>query len=59
MDINFFFAFRTNLTDAEWWQINEACDMAIALNNFKSKIFEYVESRMTFIAPNLSMIIGK
>lgn len=32
--------------------------MAIELNNFKSKIFEYVESRMTFIAPNLSMIIG-
>lgn len=32
--------------------------MAIALNNYKSKIFDYVESRMTFIAPNLSMIIG-
>lgn len=32
--------------------------MATNLNNFKSKIFEYVESRMTFIAPNLSMIIG-
>lgn len=33
--------------------------MAIDLNNFKLKIYEYVESRMTFIAPNLSMIIGK
>lgn len=33
--------------------------MAIELNNFKLKIYEYVESRMTFIAPNLSMIIGK
>lgn len=32
--------------------------MAIDLNNFKLKIYEYVESRMTFIAPNLSMIIG-
>lgn len=52
------FSFRTNLTDSEKRQINEACDMAINLNNFKSKIFEYVESRMTFIAPNLSMIIG-
>lgn len=33
--------------------------MAIDLNNFKLRIYEYVESRMTFIAPNLSMIIGK
>ena len=32
--------------------------MAIELNNFKLKIYEYVESRMTFIAPNLSMIVG-
>ncbi|KAG4068146.1 hypothetical protein HA402_001571 [Bradysia odoriphaga] len=48
----------TLLTDTEKAQINEACDMAIDLNNFKLKIYEYVESRMTFIAPNLSMIIG-
>lgn len=48
----------TYLSDIEKKQIDEACDMAIALNNYKSKIFEYVESRMTFIAPNLSMIIG-
>lgn len=33
--------------------------MAIELNNIKTKIYEYVESRMTFIAPNLSMIVGK
>lgn len=32
--------------------------MAIELSDFKTKIFEYVESRMTFIAPNLSMIVG-
>lgn len=46
------------MSEAEKAQINEACNMAIDLNNFKSKIFDYVESRMTFIAPNLSMIIG-
>lgn len=39
-------------------QIDEACDMAIDLNNYKATIFDYVESRMTFIAPNLSMIVG-
>lgn len=46
------------LTDFEKSQIDEACDMAIELNNFKLKIFEYVESRMAFIAPNLSLIVG-
>lgn len=46
------------LTSAEKAKIDEACEMAIELNNFKSKIYEYVESRMTFIAPNLSMIVG-
>lgn len=46
------------LTPAEKAKIDEACEMAIELNNFKSKIYEYVESRMTFIAPNLSMIVG-
>lgn len=32
--------------------------MAIELNDFKLKIYEYVESRMAFIAPNLSIILG-
>ena len=32
--------------------------MAIELAETKRKIFEYVESRMAFIAPNLSAIIG-
>lgn len=49
---------RTPLTDEEKRQIDEACDMAIDLYNYKTKLFEYVESRMTFIAPNLSMIVG-
>lgn len=32
--------------------------MALSLTESKKAIFEYVESRMTFIAPNLSAIIG-
>ena len=32
--------------------------MAMELAEIKRKIFEYVESRMAFIAPNLSAIIG-
>lgn len=41
------------LTEEEKEAICEACDMAVELNNCKSKIFEYVESRIAFIAPNL------
>ncbi|CAO1390893.1 unnamed protein product [Diamesa serratosioi] len=47
-----------HLTEKELNQITEACDMAIELNNFKIEIYDYVESRMTFIAPNLSAIVG-
>lgn len=46
------------LTEDELNEIYEACDMASELNNFKSKIYEYVESRMTFIAPNITAIVG-
>lgn len=38
--------------------INEACDMALDLDKYKLRIYEYVESRMSFIAPNLSIIVG-
>ncbi|CAG7726798.1 unnamed protein product, partial [Allacma fusca] len=46
------------LSEEELNLIYEACDMAMELNEFKFKIYEYVESRMTFIAPNLSAIVG-
>ena len=36
----------------------EACQMATDLTDAKIKIFQYVESRMSFIAPNLSVIVG-
>lgn len=53
------YCFRKVLTENELAEINEACDMAAEINNFKSKIYEYVESRMTFIAPNITAIVGK
>ena len=46
------------LSEADLATVMEGCDMAIELNKSKGKIFEYVESRMTFIAPNLSIIVG-
>ena len=32
--------------------------MVISINETKRRMFEYVESRMAFIAPNLSAIVG-
>lgn len=49
---------RQLLTEEELSEVKEACNMAIELNANKLKIYEFVESRMTFIAPNLSKIIG-
>ncbi|CAG2244187.1 PRPF31 [Mytilus edulis] len=46
------------LTDEELAVVMDACRMAVELSEFKLKIFEYVESRMSFIAPNLSIIVG-
>lgn len=48
----------TLLSQVELDVIEEACIMAQELNAFKMKIFEYVESRMSFIAPNLSAVVG-
>nr|KAG5707554.1 hypothetical protein BaRGS_001102 [Batillaria attramentaria] len=48
----------TDLSDEDLATVSEACDMAVDLNEQKKRIFEYVESRMTFIAPNLSVLVG-
>ena len=39
-------------------QVEEACDLALNLSDCKSRIFQYVESRMSYIAPNVSNIVG-
>mmetsp|Transcript_19087 Transcript_19087/g.32724 ORF Transcript_19087/g.32724 Transcript_19087/m.32724 type:complete len:498 (+) Transcript_19087:198-1691(+) len=36
----------------------EACDMAMRLDDDKCAILQFVESRMSSIAPNLSLIVG-
>uniref|UniRef100_A0A667XZX9 U4/U6 small nuclear ribonucleoprotein Prp31 n=1 Tax=Myripristis murdjan TaxID=586833 RepID=A0A667XZX9_9TELE len=46
------------LGEDELKRLEEACDMALELNQSKHRIYEYVESRMSFIAPNLSIIVG-
>ncbi|GAB2297346.1 U4/U6-U5 snRNP complex subunit prp31 [Dionaea muscipula] len=36
----------------------EACDRALILDSAKKKVLDFVESRMVYIAPNLSAIVG-
>ncbi|EGG17774.1 hypothetical protein DFA_08773 [Cavenderia fasciculata] len=47
-----------SLSDGELERINSACDMAIELDKTKKVILGYLESRMAFIAPNLSVLLG-
>merc|ERR1719312_387096 len=47
-----------NLTKEELDIVNSACEIAIDLAEKKARIFEYVESRMNFVAPNISAIVG-
>jgi len=47
-----------DITQNDLETVARACDMAFELNETKIEILNYVESRMTFIAPNLSGIIG-
>ena len=44
----------TMMSPEELSYIMDACDVAIQINQFKLKIYQFVESRMTFIAPNLT-----
>jgi len=47
-----------DISRTELSTVGKACDVAFELNEMKKEILTYVESRMTFIAPNLSAIIG-
>lgn len=38
--------------------IKEACEMGFDLIEAKQKILQFVESRMQYIAPNLSLMVG-
>jgi len=47
-----------NLEDDDLDTVTEAADIAVSLNKSKMEVLAYVESRMAFIAPNLSIIVG-
>lgn len=46
------------LAPSEWHAVQEALEMVFELESVRSRILAYVESRMSFVAPNLSAVIG-
>ncbi|KAL6052925.1 U4/U6 small nuclear ribonucleoprotein Prp31 [Balamuthia mandrillaris] len=48
----------TPLPESKMERIVEGCDEIIALDTARQRILGYVESRMSYIAPNLSIIVG-
>lgn len=46
------------LPEDEWQRVQEACDMVYELEANRRKILQYVESRMTLLAPNFSALVG-
>jgi U4/U6 small nuclear ribonucleoprotein PRP31 len=46
------------LPQAEWDAVIRACDLEERLDAARLKIFQYVQSRMSVLAPNVSAIVG-
>ena len=46
------------LSQGEWTAVEKACAMCLELDSARRRILEYVESRIRFLAPNLSAIVG-
>jgi U4/U6 small nuclear ribonucleoprotein PRP31 len=46
------------LSPLELKRVNDACDAALALDKARQKLLGYVETRMSFMAPNLTNILG-
>ncbi|XP_044714827.1 snoRNA binding domain, fibrillarin domain-containing protein [Hirsutella rhossiliensis] len=46
------------MSDDELQRVRQACDMVISLHRAKLILTEYVQSRMTVFAPNLTALIG-
>lgn len=46
------------LEEEELGRMEDTCDTALVLRGAKLHIYKYVESHMSFITPNLSLILG-
>ncbi len=39
--------------------IRDLCDQVIDLSDYRAQLFEYLKSRMSAIAPNLTVLVGE
>eukprot|EP00163_Fabomonas_tropica_P024939 TRINITY_DN429_c1_g1_i2.p1 TRINITY_DN429_c1_g1~~TRINITY_DN429_c1_g1_i2.p1 ORF type:complete len:380 (+),score=78.07 TRINITY_DN429_c1_g1_i2:716-1855(+) len=46
------------LSDEDLGKVNHACESAMALEEAKKEVLDYVASRMSLFAPNLSQLVG-
>ncbi|CAM6104217.1 unnamed protein product [Calypogeia fissa] len=49
----------TEVSDHDMLNIKCLCDQVIALSDYRIQLFDYLRSRMTAIAPNLTVLVGE
>lgn len=50
--------FSIALDGEELGRVNEACDIGLSLDGARNRILDYVQSRMAFLAPNVTHVCG-
>ncbi|XP_020585092.1 probable nucleolar protein 5-2 [Phalaenopsis equestris] len=49
----------TEVSDIDLENISELCDQVLSLSEYRSKLYDYLRSRMNTIAPNLTALVGE
>ncbi|EFC50549.1 predicted protein [Naegleria gruberi] len=50
--------FKVNLSEDKWKKIEQICRDVILLDEHKEHILQYLSMRMSYVAPNLSLLVG-
>ncbi|CAK9875098.1 unnamed protein product [Sphagnum jensenii] len=49
----------TEVSDEDMWNIKALGDQVITLSEYRAQLYEYLQSRMNAIAPNLTIVVGE
>merc|ERR1719267_339086 len=49
----------TEISDEDMTNIKLLCDQALALQEYRTELYDYLKNRMAAIAPNLSVMVGE
>ncbi|PON73942.1 Nop domain containing protein [Parasponia andersonii] len=49
----------TEVSDLDLINIKELCDQVLALSEYRAQLYDYLKSRMSTIAPNLTALVGE